>query len=106
MQNPWAALTKPGGNEEAHEVLGEKRGNYEVAQAQSAEDDVRVYSGNRRFRPAVCAMADQLALHDCNQVVLNLYPPQSAPPCSFQPESCSVSKRSFHKVLADLNISF
>ncbi|HEU0046548.1 MAG TPA: hypothetical protein VFQ43_02935, partial [Nitrososphaera sp.] len=58
MQNPWAGLTKPGGNEEAHEVLGEKRGNYEVAQAQSAEDDVRVYSGNRRFRPAVCAMAD------------------------------------------------
>ena len=26
MQNPWAALTKAGGNEEAHEVLGEKRG--------------------------------------------------------------------------------
>ena len=26
MQNPWAGLTKPGGNEEAHEVLGEKRG--------------------------------------------------------------------------------
>jgi len=26
MQYAWAALTKPGGNEEAHEVLGEKRG--------------------------------------------------------------------------------
>jgi hypothetical protein len=45
-------------------------------------------------------------LHDWNQVILNLYPPQSTPPRSFQTESCSVSKRSFHKVLADLNISF
>jgi hypothetical protein len=45
-------------------------------------------------------------LHDRNQVILNLYPPQAAPPRSFQTESCSVSKRSFHKVPTDLNISF
>jgi hypothetical protein len=41
-------------------------------------------------------------LHDRYQVVLNLYRHCPRLACSLQTESCSVSRRSFHKVLADL----
>jgi hypothetical protein len=45
-------------------------------------------------------------LHNCNQVILNLYPPPSTPARSFQAEPGSLSKGTFHKMLADLDVSF
>ena len=44
-------------------------------------------------------------LHNRYQVILNLNPPTTTPPSSFQSVSLPLSKRSFHKMLADLDIS-
>ncbi len=53
-----------------------------------------------------CMINQQLhVLHNRYQVILNLHPPTTTPPRSFQSVSLPLSKRSFHKMLADLDIS-